>query len=69
MMVNSIHAEHVVGVDEKYISARAHDRVIEAVEMPEKTFVMGLLWHPEYFLKEGSSHLNVLKGFISAAKK
>jgi putative glutamine amidotransferase len=69
MMVNSIHAEHVTGLDEQYISARAPDGVIEAIEMPDKKFVMGVLWHPEYFLQDGSLHLNVLKGFIAAAKK
>lgn len=66
MMVNSIHSEHVVGLDERYISARAHDRVVEAIECPDRRFALGLLWHPEYFLQQGSPHLAVLRGFIEA---
>ncbi|MEM9627668.1 MAG: gamma-glutamyl-gamma-aminobutyrate hydrolase family protein [Pseudomonadota bacterium] len=49
LSVNSAHhqAAGVVG-DGVVISGYAPDGVIEAIELPEKRFCLGVQWHPEY---------------------
>jgi putative glutamine amidotransferase len=65
--VNSIHAEALSKMDEKFVSARAPDGVIEAIEHPDKTFMLGVQWHPEYFLDANSKHLSICRGLVEAA--
>ena len=65
--VNSIHCEAIMGIDPIYLSAIADDGVIEAIEAPDKDFVIGVQWHPEYFINESSPHLALFKGLVSAA--
>lgn len=46
--VNSFHNYHVEDVcDELITSAVSEDGFIEGVEIPSKTFIMGIQWHPE----------------------
>ncbi len=48
IFTNSHHQEAVVSVtDPVKVSARSLDGCIEAVELPNKKFVLGLQWHPE----------------------
>lgn len=48
IMVNSYHNYHAENVcSEMIISARSEDNYIEAIELKDKTFIMGLQWHPE----------------------
>lgn len=65
--VNSSHHQAVKSVGPNMvISARAEDNVIEAIEMPEYSFALGLEWHPEFqATKEDSS---IIQAFIAAAK-
>jgi putative glutamine amidotransferase len=67
-MVNSSHHQAVKSVGPAMIiSAVAPDGIIEAVEMPEYNFVLGVEWHPEYLgTKED---LLIFQAFINAAKK
>lgn len=65
--VNSIHAEALSKMDEKFVSARSPDGVIEAIEHPDKTFMLGVQWHPEYFLDANSKHLSICRGLVEAA--
>ena len=44
-------------------SARSADGVVEAVELPEKTFVLGILWHAEE--EEGSV---IVRSFVEATR-
>jgi len=48
-MVNSCHSYKVTEIDTRYldVSAYSTDGIIEGIEMPEKTFVVGVQWHPE----------------------
>lgn len=69
LRVNSAHTEAVTRVPEGIsITATAPDGVTEAVEMPDKKFVLGVQWHPEFFLEEGSDDLKLFKAFIEAAR-
>ena len=47
--VNSAHhqAAGAIGPD-VVVSGRAPDGVIEAIEVPERRFCIGVQWHPEY---------------------
>lgn len=48
--VNSAHCEAVVSCPEGVIiSATAPDGVIEAIELPQHRFALGVQWHPEFF--------------------
>ena len=48
IMVNSYHNFHVENIcDNMIVSAVSEDNYIEAIELKDKTFVMGLQWHPE----------------------
>ena len=49
LAVNSAHHQAAADVGEGVvISGRAPDGVIEAIEVPEKRFCLGVQWHPEY---------------------
>ena len=49
---------------ELVISAFSSDDIIEAVEMPEHKFVIGLEWHPEY-LMDGDS-IKIFDAFVNS---
>lgn len=66
MQVNSSHHQAVASVgDRMIISAIASDGIIEAVEMPEYPFVLGVEWHPEYSSTKQDEA--IIKAFIEAA--
>lgn len=44
------------------VVAKAPDGVLEAVEYPNKRFIMGVQWHPEYLVDENSK--KILDSFI-----
>jgi putative glutamine amidotransferase len=50
IVANSIHNQAInkVGVELK-ISAK-HEKIIEAIEMPNYPFLLGVQWHPEYLI-------------------
>ncbi len=47
--------------------AWSEDGVLEAVEMPERRFAMGVQWHPERALEEPANR-GILGGFAAAAR-
>jgi len=49
------------------VVAHAEDGVIEAVEMPEKRFTIGVQWHPEC-LPEEPAMQRLFKAFVIASK-
>lgn len=66
--VNSSHHQSVKSVGPKVIiSARAPDGIVEAVEMPEYSFVLGVEWHPEYAATK--EDVLIIKAFINASIK
>ena len=62
--VNSTH-HYVVDfpLDKLKINATI-DNIVEGVEYPDKKFIMGIQWHPEYLMDEYS--LKILEYFISS---
>lgn len=65
--VNSAHHDFVnFEMNELIINAIADDGIIEGVELPNKKFVLGLQWHPEYLNDEVSK--SIFNEFIEKIK-
>jgi putative glutamine amidotransferase len=73
--VNSRHHQAIKRpADGLVISATAPDGVIEAVERPASTFVLGVQWHPENFIgdappHEGGRFLSLFKALVESATR
>jgi len=66
LMVNSVHHDLVkFEMNELVINAKCGD-VIEGVEYPNKKFIIGVQWHPEYLMDDNSKKL--LNEFIKNTK-
>lgn len=67
--VNSTHHQAVkdagAGV---LVSARAPDGVIEAIELPDLPFALGVQWHPEASLRHEPRHAALFRGVVQAAR-
>ena len=68
--VNSYHhqAIHILS-DRLKVMAYAEDGLAEAVYMPEKSFVWGIQWHPEFSYKTDENSKKILKQFVRAAEE
>jgi len=65
--VNSAHHQAVEHVrDTVVISGSAPDGVIEAIEVPDQPFCLGVQWHPEYLISPCDG--KILKAFVDAAR-
>lgn len=65
--VNSSHHQSVRSVKAPMrVTALAEDGVIEAIELPDHDFAIGVQWHPEYKQMEGD--IRLLEAFCAAAK-
>ena len=66
--VNSVHHDYVdFEFKELTISAISEDGVLEAVELPNSCFVLGVQWHPEYLMDDVSK--KIFDGFVYSIKK
>jgi putative glutamine amidotransferase len=67
--VNSTHHQAVkdpgIGV---LIAATAPDGVIEAIELPDLPFAVGVQWHPEAVLRHDPRHAGLFTGLVEAAR-
>ena len=65
--VNSFHREAIVEVSRRVVAAaRADDGVIEAIEVRDQPFAIGLQWHQELFAGTGHPGNAVFDGFVRA---
>lgn len=67
--VNSVHKYYVSKVKNLIVSAYSDDGLIEAVEMPNKRFVVGVQWHPEKMFRYDMNANKLLDSFIKECKK
>lgn len=67
IMVNSRHNDTVNLNDNFIVDAYSSDNIIEAAHIPNKTFILGLQWHPEDLSDEYSE--KIFKYFIEKCKK
>jgi putative glutamine amidotransferase len=69
LAVNSTHHQAVrdpgTGV---LVSARAPDGVIEAIEVPDHPFALGVQWHPEAVVAHEARHGALYRGLVEAAR-
>lgn len=65
--VNSSHHQAVKSVGRGIVvNARAGDGVIEGIEDPSRRFVLGVEWHPEFFISAGDRR--IMDAFVTAAR-
>ena len=58
ILINSIHHDYVdFDMNELKISAVSDDGVVEAVELEDHPFLVGVQWHPEYLLDDNSKKI------------
>jgi putative glutamine amidotransferase len=68
LQVNSTHHQAVKGVGAGLlVSARAPDGVVEAIELPDLRFALGVQWHPEAVLRHEPRHAALYRGLVAAA--
>jgi putative glutamine amidotransferase len=69
LSVNSTHHQAVKDVGSGVlVTARAPDGVIEAIELPDQTFAIGVQWHPEAVLRHEPRHAGLYRGLVEAAR-
>ncbi len=66
--VNSAHHQALKVIGERLsVVAHAPDGVVEAVEMPDHPFCIGVQWHPEAMVKTSETMWPLFEAFINAA--
>lgn len=68
IMVNSFHKFHAFENDEFIVSARSEDGYIEAIEMKDKKFIMGVQFHPEISYHFDDNSKKIIDYFINKCK-
>lgn len=64
--VNSLHHQSVIAMPGYDVAAECgSDGVVEAIEVAERRFCMGVQWHPEYHASEADR--KILRAFVSEA--
>ena len=67
--VNSLHHQAVENVGENLIvSAVSEDGFVEAIELKEHPFCIGVQWHPEHMSSKDSLQQNIFNAFVNACK-
>ncbi|MEX3994795.1 gamma-glutamyl-gamma-aminobutyrate hydrolase family protein [Paraburkholderia sp. EG286A] len=67
--VNSLHTQRIRDLaDDLEIEAKAEDGVIEAVRLPQATFVVGVQWHPEWEFQRDDVSSPLFKAFGDAVR-
>ena len=70
ILVNSFHNRHVTELDNSLvISAVSDDGYIEGVELKNKTFIVGVQWHPEISYDFDDNSKKIIDKFINMCKE
>ncbi|MBQ9019346.1 MAG: gamma-glutamyl-gamma-aminobutyrate hydrolase family protein [Bacilli bacterium] len=69
IMVNSFHRYHVSENSYFNVSSRSEDNYIEAIEMKNKKFIMGVQWHPEISYNFDDNSKKIIDYFINICKE
>ena len=66
--VNSLHHQSVEkAAPDVCVTAYSPDGVVEALEMPDKKFVLSVQWHPEDLYRDDPAMKRLFKSFVEAA--
>jgi putative glutamine amidotransferase len=69
LQVNSTHHQAIRGPGQGVlVSARAADGVVEAIELPDVPFALGVQWHPEAVARHEPRHAGLYRGLVEAAR-
>jgi putative glutamine amidotransferase len=69
VMTNSFHHQSLRNVAAGFRPvAYAEDGVIEAIEHPDKRFVLGVQWHPEGMFRSDSGARRIFEAFVEACR-
>jgi len=69
-VVNSLHHQSVeTAPPNACVTAYAPDGVVEALELPDKHFVLSVQWHPEDMYTENDSMRRLFRAFVEAARE
>jgi putative glutamine amidotransferase len=69
LTVNSFHREAIVQTsDQVKVSALSPDGLIEGIERPDKTFALGVQWHPERLIEETNDARALFAAFVTACR-
>lgn len=68
IVVNSRHHDQIHIQDYFIVSATSADGVIEAIEFPDKKFIIGVEWHPEDLFFDDLYSQKLFQAFIQATK-
>jgi putative glutamine amidotransferase len=67
--VNSIHHQGISELSPLVkAGACSDDGLIEAIEIPEMTFGLGVQWHPEFLFHKDDDALKLFRAFVDASK-
>lgn len=67
--VNSRHHQALKDLGTGFVPmAFSDDDLIEAVYMPDKTFVQAVQWHPELMCFDYPEHMQLIQNFVNAAR-
>lgn len=70
LSVNSMHHQAVKDVAPGLIpSAVSSDHLIEAVELPDYPFFLGVQWHPEYLWEKQEAAASLFTAFVTACRE
>lgn len=65
--VNSYHHQAVKELAPAFKAAAvSEDGIIEGIYMPDKKFILGVQWHPEFFYKKDVNSRKLISAFVSA---
>lgn len=67
--VNSKHNYHIKKPNKFMVSSYSEDGLIEAIEMPNKKFVLGVQWHPEKMIDYDEYANKIFDKFIDSCKE
>lgn len=65
--VNSYHHQAVREVAPKAeVMAFSEDGLVEAINVPDKKFIMGVQWHPEFSFEDDDKCMKLVQAFVNA---
>lgn len=69
LAVNSTHHQAIrVAGQGVLVSARSPDGVVEAIELPDQPFALGVQWHPEATSVHDARHQKLYRALVAAAR-
>jgi putative glutamine amidotransferase len=69
VQVNSLHHQAIIDPGRAEVSAMSEEKIIEAIELPESRFAVGVQWHPELQAVFSRRQQELFNGFVRACKR